>query len=311
VSLDDWLPEGVAGRLVELLGQAVVGVRVADGTFASDFAAVLTLADSSAVFVKASRDPERRSDYEVEASIGESLPVGLATPALRGWFCQDQWIVLWFDAVSGSQPAQPWTPGDVEAVGAAIRRHAAQLTPCPVPSLRTIPEMVAGAHLFTVWGDLLAGRPRALAVADLDPWTLEHLPQLARWEARWADAVAGNTLCHFDPRADNFLIDRAGKACWVVDWSRGCAGARWVDLATIAVTLAADGYDAEQIFNGGFDHGEVDADDVNAHLAALAGYWNNAVRQPRGNRTTELIDYQRRSAAGSLAWLRQRICGTS
>lgn len=69
--------------------------------------------------------------------------------------------VLWFDAVDGALPAQRWTAPAVEAVLASIERRARLLTPCPVPSLRTIPEMVADkADAFTVWGDLLAGRPR-------------------------------------------------------------------------------------------------------------------------------------------------------
>lgn len=309
VDLDGLLPEPVVVRLVERLGQPIAGVQHAEGTFASDFAAVLTLADSSTVFAKASCDPDRRADYETEASIGESLPTGLSTPRFRGSLRQDRWIVLWFDAVSGSHPVQPWAPTVVDAVVAAIKQNSRMLTPCPVPSLRTIPEMVASAGIFTVWRDLLAGRPRALAVGDLDQWTLEHLPQLARWEARWAHAVAGDTLCHFDPRADNFIIDRTSGACWVLDWSRGSVGAHWVDLVTFAVTLAGDGYDAEQVFTRA--GGGVDADDVNAHLAVLAGYWNNAVHQPQGSKTSGLIDYQQRSAAGSLAWLRQRTAGRS
>lgn len=311
MNLDGSLPEPVAVRLIEQLGQPIAGVQYAEGTFAADFAAVLTLADSSTVFAKASSDPERRADYEAEAWIGESLPSGLSTPAFRGSFRQDRWIVLWFDAVRGSHPVQPWAPAAVDAVVAAIKQNVRLLTPCPVPSLRTIPKMVAGARIFTVWRDLLAGRSRALAVEDLDRWTLEHLPQLALREARWADAVAGDTLCHFDPRADNFIIDRTADACWVLDWSRGCVSAHWVDLATFAVTLAGDGYDAEQIFTRGVDRDGIDADDVNAHLAALAGYWNNAIREPQRNKPHGLIDYQQRSAAGSLAWLQHRTAGRS
>jgi hypothetical protein len=267
---------------------------------------VLTLADSSSVFVKASGDPARRADYEVEASIGACLPDGLFTPKLQGWLTHDRWIVLWFDAVNGAPPTQPWQADAVDAVLAGLRHNAGRLTPSPVPSLRTIPDMVAGTGIFSVWRDLMAGRPRALAKSDMDPWTLRNLRRLAQWEGRWADAVAGDTLCHFDPRADNFLIDHSGHA-WAVDWSRGCVGAQWIDIATYAVTLAADGYDAERIFSRNTDSNTVSPDALNVHLAALAGYWNNAIHQPQGTKTQSLVDYQQRSAKGSLAWLRQRV----
>lgn len=305
VSLDDRLPDVLTTRLIEQLGQPITGVQPAAGTFAADFAAVLTLTDSSTLFVKASSEPTRRADYRTEAIIGSFLPAGLFTPTLQGWFEHEQWIVLWFEAVDGVSPVQPWSPTAAEAVLAALRQRAELLSPCPVPSLRTIPDMVAGAGIFTVWRDLQDGRPRALTRAGLDPWAARNLSQLARWEARWGQAVTGDTLCHFDPRADNYLIDQSGRA-WTLDWSRGCVGASWIDLATFAVTLAADGYDAEQIFKRNTDSTGIDPDDVNAHLAALAGYWCNAIHQPRGSRTDSLLSYQRRSAAGALAWLRRR-----
>ncbi|GAB2580520.1 hypothetical protein GCM10027269_40260 [Kribbella endophytica] len=306
VTVNDWLPGPLASQLVDRLGQPVTDVQPASGTFASDFAAVLTLKDASTVFVKASSDRARRADYEVESLIGGCLPTGLFTPKLRGWLTRGRWIVLWFDAVSGAPPVQPWQSQATDAVVAALSQHAVRLTPSPVPLLRTMSDMIAETGAFTVWNDLLAGRPRAVTKSDLDSWALSNLEQLAELEARWPIAVAGETLCHFDPRADNFLIDRDGRA-WVVDWSRGCVGARWVDIATLAVTLAADGYDAERILERGTDRTSVDPNAVNAHLAALAGYWSNAIRRPRAGRDRSLLDYQQRSAAGALAWLQHRL----
>ncbi len=92
-----------------------------------------------------------------------------------------------------------------------------------------------------------------------------------------------------------------------MDWSRGCLGAHWVDLATFVLTLAGDGYNAEELFNQHAITRGVDSDKVNAHLASVAGYWNNAIREPRAGRPAALLDYQQRSAIGSLAWLRSRI----
>ncbi len=157
MSVGEWLPESVTDRLVEQLEQPITAVQPAAGIFVSDVAATLTLADASTVFVKASSNRAHRSDYEKEAFIAAHLPAGLPTPALRGWFTDDCWIVLWFDAVDGVLPIQPWTPTAVEAVLAALERRARLLTPCPVPSLPAIPEMIADkAHAFAVWQDLAA-----------------------------------------------------------------------------------------------------------------------------------------------------------
>lgn len=306
MGLDEWLPGPVVDRFEDELHVPIVSIHPAAGTYAADFAATLTLADSSTVFVKASTNRVHRVDYEKEAFIAAHLPSGLPTPAIRGWFTYGTWILLWFDAIDGVLPLQPWAPEAVEAVLDTIERRARLLTPCPVPSLPTIAEMIAGnVAAFAVWQDLAVGRPRALSVEKLGSWTRENLDRLADYEAHWAEAVAGESLCHFDPRADNYLIDSDGCA-WTVDWSRGCRGAPWVDLATFVLTLAADGYDPEQISNQSAIRG-VDSDDVNRHLAAVAGYWNNAVCETRPDRSEGLLDYQQRSATGALTWLRSRM----
>lgn len=304
MALADWLPRALTHRLSAQLGQAVKAVQPAAGAFASDFAGVVTLADASAVFVKASADADRRADYATEASIDMRLPTGVDTPRLRGWFDHHGWIVLWFDVITGTLPAQPWTPTGAHAVVASLPHRARLLTPCPVPALRSVPEMVGPS--FQVWQDLAAGRGRALSTDGLDAWTHAHLTRLAGWEHRWPNAIAGNSLCHFDPRADNYLLDRHGHA-WVLDWSRGARAAWWVDLVTFLVTLAGDGYDAEHLFHTSVTTTEIDADDVNAHLAALAGYWTNACHEFRSNRPHTVLNYQQRSGAGALTWLRQRL----
>ncbi|MEU4806140.1 phosphotransferase [Actinosynnema sp. NPDC023587] len=272
------LPRHLTAELERRLGRTVAAVHPAPGVYASDFAAVLTLAGASAVFVKATRH-RHRADYRTEAAVASALPRELATPRLRCWFERAGWIVLCFDAVAGAPPAQPWRPGNVAAVLASLAHRARLLTPSPLRALRGLPELMAGTGRFTVWRDLAAGRPRALSPDRPTPWQADHLHHLAEREARRASAVAGTSLLHFDPRADNYLIDAAGRAR-VVDWSRACLGAPWVDLATFLPSAATDGHDPERLFATHPAGADVPPDDLDAYLAALAGHWADVVHRP-------------------------------
>ncbi|MEH3075674.1 MAG: phosphotransferase [Quadrisphaera sp.] len=259
------------------------------------------------MFVKASTDPERLEDYLTEAAIAEHLPLALATPRLRGAAQHAGWVLLWSDALDAHHPAQPWTAHDTRLVINAIEQRIPLLTPSPVPALRAVASMVGDA--FRVWTDLVAARPRAVGVEDLDAWTAEHPPVLARLEESWPTAAAGQTLCHFDPRADNYLLDQGG-ALWTIDWSRACLAAPWVDLATFLVTPGGDGHDAEQLFWSSPLSKGAGEQALNAHLAVLAGYWLNAVAKTSARsdeRMAELLDYQQRSLDGAMTWLRQRL----
>ncbi|WP_187279611.1 phosphotransferase [Quadrisphaera setariae] len=298
------LPATLVAVLERHLTSAPVTATAAAGTYASDAAAVVVLQDGEEVFVKASRDPERRADHLTEARIGAQLPGALPAPRLRGWTVDGEWVVLWFDALHAHLAAQPWTAPDVEAVVAAVERRGRLLTPSPVAPLRSVAEMVGSA--FRVWNDLAAGRERALAVTDLDDWAREGLGELAALEAAWPAASAGETLCHFDPRTDNYLVDDATGEVWTIDWSRGCLGAPWVDLVTFLVTAQGDGHDAAALFAASPLSCGAEARAVDAHLAVLAGYWTEAAFRARPDSVPDLLAYQRRSLAGARTWLQER-----
>lgn len=74
------LPVAIQQQLLRRLGQGVVSVRRPATLFASDVAAVLTLADSSTVFVKASGSDTFVEDYRIEASVAAHLPAAWALP---------------------------------------------------------------------------------------------------------------------------------------------------------------------------------------------------------------------------------------
>lgn len=71
---------------------------------------------------------------------------------------------------------------------------------------------------------------------ELDDWSQRHLEQLAELEAEAANAVEGNTLLHFDVRADNVLL--SNEQVWFFDWPHAHTGAAWVDAVGFAPSVA-------------------------------------------------------------------------
>ena len=73
----------------------------------------------------------------------------------------------------------------------------------------------------------------------LDPWCVKNLRRLAELEALAPDASVGQTLLHFDTRADNLLI--AGDRVYVLDWPSARIGAAFVDWVAMAPSVAMQG----------------------------------------------------------------------
>jgi hypothetical protein len=306
------LPPGVATLLSDRFGAVDGGVRTPESAFSSSVAGVVDTAAGS-VFVKASPSGSwMAADYAVEATVLRALPAAAGAPAVLDLLDDGRWRVLCVTVVEGRRPAQPWSGPVAGRVVAAYERRSLLLDPAPsgCAGLRSVADLIGGTPRFRVWRDLVAGRVRSVTTADLDPWCRAHLRRLADLEGRWAGATAGAALVHFDPRADNILVH--GDDVRLVDWSRACLGAPWVDLATLAPAMQADGHD----LTGALSHGPVLSGvspwRVDAYLAALAGYWldvGTAAPDAASNASSDaaLRDFQRRSARGALALLRHRL----
>src|SRR5260370_39408996 len=62
----------------------------------------------------------------------------------------------------------------------------------------------------------------------LDAWSRRHLDALAELEARAPAAGSGNTLLHFDVRADNILL--APGRVWVFVLAQACNSDAWHEV---------------------------------------------------------------------------------
>jgi aminoglycoside phosphotransferase (APT) family kinase protein len=205
------------GRVVEAVTQP--------GGFSPGLAARLRLDDGRRVFVKAvseAANPDTPIMHRREARIVGALPASAPVPRLLWIRDEDGWVALAYEDVVGRHPGAPWTEADLVLVVDALKKMSIDLTPSPVATELTAPgAFERGIHGWRIAGE--RGEQR------LDRWCLTHLERLADLESRAPAAAAGETLLHFDTRADNILI--AGDRVYVLDWPSARIGAAFVRLA--------------------------------------------------------------------------------
>ena len=281
------LPHAVRKRLAALAGAAVA---VADPPVTSGFtgayAGRLVLTDGRAVFAKAADPsaPHARVAIERESTVLGRLDGRATAPRLLGSAAVGAWRLLVMEALDGDMPGMPWTPAAADAV------HEACLTAAAVA-----PDVVAQLTDDRLADDLGSDPTALLALRGLadgtDPWP-GWLPPLAR--ARRADlallagnaatALVGDRVVHGDLRPDNLLLDRGGRA-HMVDWNWVSRGPAWVDFVGLWPLMSHHGIDVEPWLGSPLLEG-VDADDVDAFLAAITGLM---VATSRGDDSTAAL----------------------
>jgi Ser/Thr protein kinase RdoA (MazF antagonist) len=111
-------------------------------------------------------------------------------------------------------------------------------------------------------------------------------------------------LLHLDLRADNLLL--AGGEVVVVDWPHVCVGAAWVDLLVMLPSVLMQGGDPERCWRRYPAGRDVAAEQVNAVLAALAGYFAVSATRPVEPGLPRLREFQRAQGDAALSWLFSR-----
>ena len=166
-----------------------------------------------------------------------ALPDNVAVPRLQWAFDEgdEGWVVLVFDEVMGDHPAQPWQLDELDRVLHGLVRLTEMLTPSPLPT------SAVGAAADVVARQLCGWQRLRQQPADdlirLDAWSRRHLDALADLEAHAPAAVIGETLLHFDVRADNLLLTR--DKVWFFDWPHARIGASWLDAVAFAPSVTS------------------------------------------------------------------------
>ncbi len=249
-----------------------------------------------------------------EGQIAAALPIDAPTPRLR--FVYDrraesddtaiddaeidgaEWVALVFDEVDGTMPPTPWQAADIDLVIGALDDLADALTPCPVPDAAPARESLAS----------IAGSWTLLAQAppdDLEPWEARHLDALASIGAASLDRTDGDTMVHFDVRADNLLITPDRRVV-VVDWPHAFVGARWLDVAGFAINIAYYGGDPEAALARSRVFRAAPPEHVTGFLAAVCGMFAERSRQPPPPGLPTVRAFQRAQELAMIPWLASR-----
>jgi hypothetical protein len=223
------VPQAVRDAFETWTGARVLEARSQANGFSPGVAARLRLrlSDERGIFVKAigpEPNPDSPRFHRREARVVSALPPGVPVPRLRWFYDEDGWVLLAFDEIDGRHPLHPWRLEELQRVLDGLYDLAQRLTPSPLAAgtVRTAAERVERG--ISGWRQL-----RDEPLTGLDAWSQRHLPNLAELEAGAVEAVAGDTLLHFDVRADNMLFDNEDRV-WFVDRPHACVGAAWFDV---------------------------------------------------------------------------------
>jgi|SRR5581483_3613 len=306
----DWLavPAQVRAAVEQGLGSTVVTAVSQPGGFSPRVAARLRLADGRRAFVKAVApmlNPDAPAFHRREARIVEALPAATPVPRLLGCYDESEagWIVLVFEEVEGQPPAQPWRADELERVLAAMESLAPILTPSPLPSTIAGSASETFARSLCGWRRLRDEQPSPLS--KLDDWSRRHLPALIGLEAAAPAAVTGETLLHFDLRADNMLL--TPEQVWFVDWPHACVGAAWVDSVLFAPSVRMQGGPPpEQILARQVTSRSADPAAITAAIVAMAGFFTYQALQGPPPGLPTLRPFQAAQGVVAREWVAQR-----
>jgi hypothetical protein len=306
------LPEAIRTWAQDVLGAPVTAAASQGEGFSPGAASRLTLADGRGAFLKAvssAANPHSPDLHRREAAVTAALPAGAGAPELLASYDDGDWVALLLTDVEGRHPALPWQLPDLGRVISALDGLHDKLTPAP-PGMRPVREQ--GPLTFTGWRQLAGSGGGALTVGragGLDDWSVRNLAGLADLESRWPAAAEGDTLLHFDVRADNVLLTAGGVV--FVDWPWACVGAPWVDLVLFAPSVAMQGGpQPEWVLASSRAGAAADAESVAAMVAAVAGHFTWQALQPAPPGLPGLREFQRAQGKPSRAWLR-RLTGWS
>ncbi len=297
------LPRDVRRAVEDIIGGAVVEAVSQPGGFSPGTADRVRTRDGRRAFVKAvsPAQNERSPDmHRREARVTAALPAGVPAPRLLGCYDDGHWVALVLQDIDGRHPVTPWLPDELETVLATLDAFARAATPAPVPGLRPAAELLATD--FAGWRRVSADPP-----ADLHPWVERHLDRLCALADRGLAALAGETLVHTDIRADNLLLDPRG-AVTIVDWPWACRGPAWLDALLLLVNVRLfGGHDTRALLARLAASTGADRNDMIAVLAALAGFFTDAARQPPPVGLPTVRAFQRAHADAVRSWLGEEL----
>lgn len=300
------VPPGVRAEVEGRLGGTVDAVVPCGGGFTPGVAVVLALTGGASAFVKALPvDGPGAATYRREILVAEHLPSATPAPAFRFAVERDGWLLLCFAVAPGRAADEPWNPAKLNSVLRTVTTCTNVLTPNPVPGIGTVADRMGPRT--RIWRALATdGVIDGLTLDTLAPADRRILTRAAELEAGWTRAVRGDTLLHFDLRADNCVVDGAGDVRFV-DWAAACSGPAWVDTAVLLLASDPGAVDPDTLLTRHPTARAAAPDAIDSFLAAMAGYWMWAAHQLTIPHAPGLRDLQRQCGDAALRWLHGRL----
>ena len=304
------IPEKIRNEIEDYLGSEVTRTETQVGGFSPGVATRLTTADDQCVFLKAMGtdiNPTSISFHRREIDINSKFPSNSIAPKLL-WSVDDaedtEWVAMLFDNIEGSNPQTPWQKDDLQRVMQAMNELSDVLTPSPISS-----DKISSANDYfsmRIYGWRKIEANKATYFEKLDDWTKRHFDKLCELEKQAPQAVVGNTLVHFDIRADNIVMDDDNNV-WFVDWPHACVGAKWLDVILFAPSVTMQGgLLPEDLIQLSPACQSADPDALTAAIVSMAGMlsFNGMLPPPPGLPT--LREFQ--AAQGDIArqWIAKR-----
>lgn len=297
------LPLSLRLGLERELGARVVRTRTVAMGFSPGVAAKVTLSDGRRAFVKGVTGSWNQQALEMhrrEAEVTRALPATLPAPRLLAAVSEGQATALALELVPGRPPRLPWRLRELGAVLEVLTRMARLLTPSPISAEPAGDLGLVGFR--SLLQDREAGDDR---LPDLPQYIRDHLEELGDG---WAEAVDGQTLCHFDLRQDNLLLGPGGVS--VVDWPSVVLGTPWLDLVTFLPSVAAQGGPPPwELFDEHPLGRDAPRPAVAAAVCAVTGYFWASQRLPPAPGIPTLRPFQLAQAGPALRWLRRLLEG--
>jgi aminoglycoside phosphotransferase (APT) family kinase protein len=301
-------PERVRAAAEDWLGGKIAEAESQPTGFSPGVAARLRLADGRRFFVKAASstpNPDAPNFHRREGRVVQALPAGIPAPRLLWRYDEGEpgWIALLFEDVPGQNPRQPWQAAELERVLAAMQALAAALTPSPLPAADVVTAAQAFGGWINGWRRLLEEPP--VTPGLLDDWAAQRLEELAGLEERAPEAAQGDSLQHFDIRADNLLL--TAEQVWFVDWPHARVGAPWIDAVLLAPSVTMQGGPPPEELIARFPACQTaDPAAITAVVAALAGFLTHRSLQPPPPGLPTLRAFQAAQGKVAREWLRLR-----
>lgn len=295
------LPAPARAQIERLLASPVVTAQNCEGGFSPGFASRLTLADGRRAFVKAmdcDAWPSQALFHRAEARVAAALPASIPAPTLLGSFDDGHWVALAFEAVEGTEPAQPWSLTDLDRVLAAVGRLAHAGTPSPIPLPRDHPRLGG-------WASLASDPARRARLPAFSAWAASHLALLIALESEGLAAARGPSLVHFDLFPHNILL--TADQVLFVDWPHARLGAPFIDLLLLLSSAASGGIDPEPILARQPLAARAESRTIDAVLAAHAGFCIAGALLPAPPGLEPITEAKLTLGLATVNWLARRL----